>query len=114
MKTAVHGIPTCQTCKNARSWLDGEGRDHDWIDLRDSPPSAARVKRWVKALGAKALRNTSGKSYRSLGPERDGWSDAEWTDAFVRDPMLIKRPVLELDGKPVAVGFKAGVWEELL
>ena len=30
------------------------------------------------------------------------------------DPMLIKRPVLEVDGRPAAVGFEVDVWAERL
>ena len=114
MKLTVYGIPSCGTCKKARAWLDEQGHAHDWVDLRDAPPSKARVGRWVKAFGTKPLRNTSGGSYRALGAKKDGFSDADWTAAFGDDPMLIKRPVLEIDGKPAAVGFKLDAWTEAL
>jgi arsenate reductase (glutaredoxin) len=110
----VLGIASCQTCKKARAWLEARGLDHTWIDLREAPPSRARVQRWVKSLGAKALRNTSGGSYRALGPEKADWDDAAWLEAYAADPMLIKRPVLEIDGRPAAVGFKEPRWAELL
>lgn len=102
----LYGIATCGTCKKARSFLKEEGIEATWTDLRDTPPSRAQVSRWVEAFGAKALRNTSGGSFRALGPERETWSDAEWLDAYVRDPMLIKRPLLEQNGKPVHLGFR--------
>ena len=110
----VYGIPSCQSCKKARAWLDERGLPHRWVDLRETPPSRARVEAWVSALGSRPLRNTSGGSYRALGPEKAQWDDAAWLEAFARDPMLIKRPVLEIDGEPAAVGFRAERWVELL
>ncbi len=51
------------------------------------------------------MRNTSGGSYRALGPEKESWSDTQWAEAFAADPMLIKRPIVERDGKPTIVGW---------
>lgn len=101
----VYGIPSCGTVKKARSWLSARGLDHRFVDFRETPPPAAHAARWVEVLGAKALKNTSGGSFRALGPEKDGWDDARWAQAFAADPMLVKRPVIERDGEPVLVGF---------
>lgn len=114
MKVVVYGISTCDTCRKARAWLSARSIAHDWVDLREHPLSRSQVGSWVSALSARALRNTSGGSFRALGVEKEGWDEARWTDAFVRDPMLIKRPVLEIAGKPRAVGFRPAAWEDLL
>lgn len=106
MDVVVYGIPTCGTVKKARAWLDGQGLAHRYVDLRGTPPSELRVRAWVATFGAAAMRNTSGAAYRALGPERDRWGEERWTAAFAADPMLIKRPVVERDGVPVAVGFR--------
>lgn len=105
MVFTVYGIPSCSTVQKARAWLDRRGVSHSWVDIRQTPPSVERVARWVAVFGNKALRNTSGVSYRALGPEKESWSDARWTEAFVCDPMLLKRPVIEGDGQPLMVGF---------
>ncbi len=102
----VYGIPTCATVRKARNWLDDHHLAHTFVDFRANPPSPEQVATWVAAWGAAAMRNTSGGSYRALGPEKDTWGDAEWIRAFADDPMLIKRPVIERDGAPVQVGFR--------
>lgn len=107
MALVVYGIPNCTTVKKARAWLYKHGLAHTFVDFRATPPGAAQVKRWVAALGASAMRNTSGGAYRALGAEKDSWSDAEWTARFTADAMLIRRPVIERDGVPVLVGFRA-------
>lgn len=107
MAFTVYGIPSCGTVKKALAWLDARGVAHTFSDLRQSPPSPQQIARWVAAFGAKALRNTSGASYRALGPEKEGWDEARWAAAFAADPMLIRRPVVERDGDPVQVGWNA-------
>lgn len=114
MLFTLYGIPTCGTVRKARSFLQNAGVSHDFVDFRQTPPSRAQVESWVAAFGARALRNTSGGSYRALGTEKDSWSEEEWTVAYTRDPMLLKRPVVERDGSPLTVGFDAGTWTVLL
>lgn len=101
----IYGIPSCGTVKKARAWLDREGIAYTFVDFRSVAPAPAQVAAWVAALGARSMRNTSGGSYRALGAEKDDWGDARWTEAFAADPMLIKRPVVERDGRPVLVGW---------
>lgn len=111
----VYGIPTCGTVKKARAWLDDKGVEHVFVDFRATPPAQERVERWVDALTAKALRNTSGKAYRALPEDKKSWPDTEWVRRFAADPMLIRRPVIEIDGAPVMTGFrKPEVLEEAL
>lgn len=106
MKHVVYGIVTCGTVKKARAWLQARGVTPEFVDLRQDPPDRAKVAGWVEAFGARAMRNTSGGSYRALPADKADWDDATWLDAFVRDPMLLKRPIIERDGVPVQVGFR--------
>ena len=103
----VYGIPNCGTCKKAFQWLDNNGVDYEFINTKEQPPSKAIVQAWIAALGAKPMRNTSGQSYRALGPERDTWSDDQWAEAFANDAMLLKRPLFVKDETAVLVGFRA-------
>jgi arsenate reductase len=107
VSVVVYGIPTCGTVKKARAWLDEHGVAYAFVDLRATPPSASKIAAWVAAFGVAALKNTSGGSYRALPADKDGWSDGRWRDAFAADPMLIRRPVLEQDGAPLQVGWRA-------
>ena len=102
----LYGIPNCGTVKKARAWLTERDVGHDFVDFRARPVEAARVVGWVEALGAKALKNTSGGSYRALPDDKKQWTDARWAEAMAADPMLIKRPVIERDGVAVQAGFR--------
>lgn len=102
----VYGIANCDTVKKARGWLDERGVAHEFVDFRRHPVPAPRVADWVERLGSKALRNTSGRSYRALPVEKSDWTEEQWATQFSEDPMLIKRPVIEVDGEPVIAGFR--------
>ncbi|MBD1910125.1 MULTISPECIES: Spx/MgsR family RNA polymerase-binding regulatory protein [unclassified Leptolyngbya] len=106
MALQVYGIPNCGTCKKAFQWLATNGIEYEFINTKEQPPEKSQIEGWVKELGAKPMRNTSGQSYRALGPERDSWSDEEWVKAFTHDAMLLKRPLFVKDGTAVLVGFK--------
>ncbi|MCP4807306.1 MAG: Spx/MgsR family RNA polymerase-binding regulatory protein [Proteobacteria bacterium] len=111
MSMTLYGIPTCDSCRKARKWLAEQGHDAEWVDLRKTPPTADRVAGWVASVGSKPLKNTSGGSYRKLPQDKKAWDDARWIEAFAGDPMLLKRPILEIDGVATRVGFKG--WEAL-
>jgi arsenate reductase len=102
----VYGIPNCGTCKKAFQWLEQQGLSYEFIDTKEQPPTAEQLEAWVAQLGEKALRNTSGQSYRALGAERETWTAAEWVAAYAKDAMLIKRPLFVKNGTAVMVGFK--------
>jgi len=106
MGLKLYGIPSCGTVKKAKAWLDARGVAYDWQDFREEPVAPERVKAWVDVLGAKAMKNTSGGSYRALPEAKKGWSDARWAEAMADDPMLIKRPLIEKDGVAVQAGFR--------
>jgi arsenate reductase len=107
MTIQVYGIPNCGTCKKAFQWLEQNGATYEFINTKEQSPSREMIAAWVKALGAKPMRNTSGQSYRALGEAKAGWTDEQWVEAFAQDAMLLKRPLFVKDGTAVLVGFRA-------
>jgi arsenate reductase (glutaredoxin) len=106
MSLQIYGIPNCGTCKKALQWLDFNNIDYEFINTKDHRPTPAQIAGWVKSLGNKPLCNTSGQSYRSLGEEKQDWTDEQWVKAFAQDAMLLKRPLFVKDGTAVMVGFR--------
>jgi arsenate reductase (glutaredoxin) len=107
MSIKIYGIPNCGTCKKAIAWLQEHDVEYEFINTKDNSPSKAMVTSWVKALGNKPMRNTSGQSYRALAEDKKTWSDQQWIDAFSNDAMLLKRPLFVKDNQAVLVGFRA-------
>jgi len=107
MSIKVYGIPNCGTCKKAIAWLQDHNVEYEFINTKDHPPDKTMITNWVQVLGSKAMRNTSGKSYRALGQQRNNFTEQQWIDAFATDGMLLKRPLFTKDNQAVLVGFRA-------
>ena len=107
MTILVYGIPNCGTCKKAIAWLEENQVEYQFINTKENPPNESMLTGWVKSLGVKSMRNTSGLSYRALGEEKKTWTDEQWVKAFSNDPMLIKRPLFVKNDEAVLVGFRA-------
>jgi len=103
----LYGIANCDTVKKARAWLGEHGVAYDWVDFKKTPPTAAQVGRWADAVGWEPLVNRRGTTWRTLDAEaqRAIRDERSAIAALVKQPSLIKRPVVEADGE-VIVGFE--------
>ena len=106
MATTIHGIKNCNTMKNARAWLDEHGVAHAFHDYKTVGVDRATLQKWSKQVGWETLLNRAGMTFRNL-PEKDklGVDEAKAIALMLARPSMIKRPVLEIDGKLI-VGFK--------
>lgn len=102
----VFGIRNCDTCRQARRWLDGEGRDYRWVDLRAEPIAESRLRRWLESVGSDKLINRRSATWRSLeaGERAQADEPGAAVGLLARHPTLVKRPVIEVDGR-ILVGF---------
>jgi len=104
--TILYGIKNCDTMKKARTWLDQHGVAYEFHDYKVAGIERARLERWSKQVGWEVLLNRAGTTFRKL-PESDkqGLSAAKAIALMLQQPSMIKRPVLEFDGR-LLVGFK--------
>lgn len=111
--------PKCSTCKKAKAWLDEHKVIYTDRHIVEDNPTAAELKKWHEASGLPVRRffNTSGMLYRELDVKAQldaGMSDAEAYELLATNGMLVKRPLLIVDSKPVVLGFKEEAWREAL
>lgn len=106
MTVTIYGIKACDTMKKARDWLDGHGVAYTFHDYKTQGIEAGRLQVWMEAVGWERLLNRSGTTFRKL-PETDrvGLDQAKALALMLAQPSMIKRPVLDLDGR-LLVGFK--------
>ena len=108
----MHGIPNCDQIKKARAWLSARGVAHRFHDFRRDGLNPATLQEWITELGWEALLNRKGTSWRALA-EADRPSDEAGAIALMlRQPAVIKRPLLTIAGKPV-VGFSEPAYTAL-
>ena len=113
----VYAYAKCSTCRKALKWLDAEGIDYKLIDIVDSPPSLAKLKRVQRQAGLPVAKlfNTSGQSYRNgnYKAKLDKMTDAEALAALAQDGKLIKRPLVVSEDAAL-VGFREEEYQSRL
>ncbi|MFN2309035.1 MAG: ArsC family reductase [Gammaproteobacteria bacterium] len=109
----LFGISNCDSVRRARRWLDGQGLDYRFHDLRKDGLAAPRLAAWIARTGWETLLNRRGTSWRQLPPEQRTGLDAQRAQTLMlAHPTLIKRPVLEV-GEHLEVGFEADRYRAL-
>jgi len=103
----IYGIKNCDTMKKARAWLDKHQIEYAFHDYKSAGIDRTRLERWAKKAGWETLLNRGGMTFRKL-PEKEKISVTEpkAIALMLKQPTMIKRPVLELDGGKLLVGFK--------
>ena len=108
----MYGITTCDTVKKARVWLEGHEIAYRFHDFRAEGLEAKRLDGWAGKVGWEKLLNKASTTFKEL-PEADkrGLDETKALALMQAHPTLIKRPVLDVDGK-ITVGFKPEIYEQ--
>jgi arsenate reductase len=102
----IYGIKNCDTMKKARAWLDKRGVGYSFHDYKTAGIERERLERWSKKVGWENLLNRNGTTFRKLPDKDKSGLDAKKAVALMlAQPSMIKRPVLELGGGQLVVGF---------
>jgi arsenate reductase len=93
--------------KKARAALDKKGVAYDFHDYKTKGVDKAKLEGWAKKAGWETLLNKAGTTFKKL-PDKDkeGLTEAKAIRLMLAQPSMIKRPVLELSGGKLLVGFK--------
>lgn len=106
----LYGITTCDAVRKARRWLDQQGIDHHYHDLRKDGIDADTISHWLTRLPADQLLNRRSTTWKQLDPQvRDNLQDADLPALLAAHPTLIKRPVLDT-GTELSTGFNDAAW----
>ena len=101
----IYGIPNCDSCRKARKWLEANGTDYRFHDLRQDGVDATMLERWSAAVGWRALLNTRSTTWRALpDADKQDVGESRAIRLMADHPTLVKRPVVEI-GEKIQVGF---------
>ena len=115
MPVTIYGIKNCDTMKKARAWLDKRGVDYAFHDYKAAGIERSQLERWAKKVGWETLLNRAGTTFRKLpDKEKDGITQAKALALMLKQPSMIKRPVLEASGGKLLVGFKPEQYAAIL
>lgn len=109
----LYGIPSCDTCRQARKWLDENDIAYNFHDVRSEGLDAQMLERWSKRLGWEKLLNKQSLTWRKVPQvDRDNMNKSRALLTMIEHPTLLKRPVLE-STRMMAVGFSPDRYEEI-
>jgi len=107
MPITLYGIKNCDTMKKARAWLDKQGVDYAFHDYKSAGIEREKLERWAKKAGWEVLINRAGTTFKKLpDADKQGLTGKKAIALMLAQPSMIKRPVLELGGGKLLVGFK--------
>ena len=113
MSVTIYGIKNCDTMKKARAWLDKQGVVYAFHDYKTAGIDRERLEKWAKKVGWETLLNRAGTTFKKLpDKEKDGVTEKKAIALMLDQPSMVKRPVLDLGGGKLLVGFKPELYDE--
>jgi arsenate reductase len=95
---------TCVTCKKEKEYLTKAKISFDEMDIVKNPPSRDFLEEHIDPNNLDAFINKHSKPYKELKLANRKIDKSELIDLMLKDPNLIKRPVM-IDGKKVYFGY---------
>jgi len=103
----LYGIKNCNTVKSALDWLKQNGIRYEFHDYKSKGVDEVLLRKWISQVGWENLVNKRGTTWRQL-PEniqRRVIDERSAIDLMKEKTSVIKRPLLEKDGKVLTLGF---------
>ncbi len=108
------GLKNCDTCRKAKKWLEAEGIEFTYQDVRADGLTVQDLEVWAAAVGWENLINKRGTTWRKLDENLKADVDEKKAiELMVEHSALMKRPVF-VAGDEVILGFKKDQQDHLL
>ncbi|MGE0746476.1 MAG: arsenate reductase (glutaredoxin) [Rhodospirillales bacterium] len=105
MTVTIYHNPRCSTSRKTLDLLRSKGVEPKIVEYLKTPPDAATVGKWLKALGMepRQLMRRKEAVYKDLDLDEPKLTRDQLIEAMVENPILIERPVV-VSGAKVALG----------
>lgn len=112
----VYGIKNCNTVKSALEWLKKKNVEFEFHDYKTKGVTADKLKEWSKQVGWESLVNKKGTTWRQLDDATKAKTNSESAAIalMLEKTSVIKRPLLEKNGKVITLGFDEDQFKKLL
>lgn len=108
----MYGIPNCDTVKKAKKALEERDVEFEFINFKKVDPTKKNITDWKKFLGEWPI-NKRGTTFRKLKEEFESANDSQTLKLIIENSSVIKRPILEKNGKVLCLGLDKEVIEKL-
>jgi arsenate reductase (glutaredoxin) len=112
----VYGIKNCNTVKSAIEWLKKNKVDFEFHDYKKSGITPAKLSEWCKQVDWESLVNKRGTTWRQLDEsnQKKVINEKSAIAVMLEKTSVIKRPLIEKNGKVVLLGFDEDDYKKLL
>ena len=107
----VYGIKTCGSVQKALKFFKENNIEVDFFDFKKDTPTAEKIKSWTEKSDINILFNSKGTKYKTLQLKELNLDENGKFEWLCKEPMLFKRPVIEVDDK-VIVAFNEDLYKE--
>jgi len=111
MTVKVCGIKTWDSVRKALRFFKDNNIEADFLDLKKETPASTSIKSWIEKAGIDVVFNSRGTKYRNLKLKELNLDDKGKFEWLCKEPMLLKRPIVDYENK-VLVGFKEEIYKE--
>ena len=112
----IYGIKNCNTVKAALDWLKKSAIEFEFHDYKSKGITESKLKEWSKQVGWESLLNKRGTTWRQLDESvQSGITNEKSAIALMKEKTsVIKRPLIEKDGKVLLLGFDEALYRSTL
>jgi Spx/MgsR family transcriptional regulator len=112
----VYGIKNCNTVKSAIEWLNKNKVEYEFHDYKKSGITETKLATWSKQVGWESLVNKRGTTWRQLDEavQKKVVNEKAAIALMMEKTSVIKRPLVEKDGKVLLLGFDEADYKQKL
>lgn len=112
----VYGIKNCNTVKSALEWLKKKKIEFEFHDYKSKGITEAKLKDWSKQVGWESLVNKRGTTWRQLdeATQKKITNEKASIALMLEKTSVIKRPLIEENGKVLTLGFDEAMYKKIL
>ncbi len=112
----LYGIKNCNTVKSAVDWLKKNEVEFEFHDYKKSGITASKLADWSKQVGWESLVNKRGTTWRQLDEavQKKITNEKAAIALMLEKTSVIKRPLIEKNGKVVLLGFDEDEYKKKL
>jgi len=116
VKMIVYGIVNCNTVKKSLDWIRANELTYEFHDYKKKGIKAEKLTEWFNVFGWEKVINKNGLTFKKLSKEeQQSINSPEKAIAFlIQNTSAIKRPIVEIEGKPTLIGFKEEEYQQKL
>ncbi|MDX2066797.1 MAG: Spx/MgsR family RNA polymerase-binding regulatory protein [Haliscomenobacter sp.] len=108
----IYGISNCDTVRKALKWLDKNGLAYTFFDYKAQVLPSTKLESWMQQKSWTEILNTRSTTWRELPQAlKNTVVDAPSAIKVIPENFsMIKRPLVEQDGKIILLGFDEKQW----